>query len=94
MVPLLFLWGDDELSAARALDRFQAGLESETGAPMDRWLVRGERNAAATIVAGLHERVATPVMFGGGTLAVVHNAGALVVRNEERDAFLAAIAEL
>lgn len=86
--PLAFFWGDDELSAARALDRFQATLEAEGGGPMDRWIVRGERNTAGTIVAALNERVATPVMFGGGTLAVVLNAGALVVRNEDRDAFL------
>jgi DNA polymerase III delta subunit len=58
---------------------------------MDRWLVRGERNAASGIVASLHERIATPVMFGGGTLAVVLNAGSLVVRNEDRDALLAAM---
>ena len=86
--PLAFFWGDDELSAARALDRFQAILATEGGGPIERWLVRGERNNAGTIVAGLHERVATPVMFGGGTLAVVLNAGALVVRTEDRDAFL------
>ena len=86
--PLAFLWGDDELSAARALDRFQATLETEGGAPLERWLVRGDRNAAASIVSAIHERVATAVMFGGGTLAVVANAGGLVLRNEDRDAFL------
>jgi DNA polymerase III delta subunit len=89
--PLAFFWGDDELSAARALDRFEAALEAEGGAPLERWLVRGERNGATRIIADLHERVATPVMFGGGTLAVVVNAGALVARNEDRDAFLAAM---
>jgi len=89
--PLAFFWGDDELSAARALDRFEAALEAEGGAPLERWLVRGERNSATRIIADLHERVATPVMFGGGTLAVVVNAGALVVKNEDRDAFLATL---
>jgi DNA polymerase III delta subunit len=90
-VPLAYFFGDDELSAARALDRFEAVLAAESGAPMERWIVRGDRNQAAGLIAGLNERVATPVMFGGGTLAVVSNAGALVVRNEHRDAFLAAI---
>jgi DNA polymerase III delta subunit len=89
--PLAFFWGDDELSATRAVDRFQASLETESGAPMERWLVRGERSSSAAIVASIHERVATPVMFGGGTLAVVHNAGSLVVRGEDRDAMLAAL---
>ena len=88
-VPLAFFWGDDELSAARALDRFEAALGAETGAPMERWLVRGNRNQAPGLIANLHERVATPVMFGGGTLAVVVNPGALVVKNEDRDAMLA-----
>jgi hypothetical protein len=68
-VPLAFYWGDDELSAARALDRFEATLSAEAGAPLERWLVRGDRNSAGGILADLNERVATPVMFGGGTLA-------------------------
>jgi DNA polymerase-3 subunit delta len=88
---LAFFWGDDELSAARALDRFQAELETTGGMPMERWSVRGDRSSAPGIVASITERVATPVLFGGGTLAVVSNAGGLVVRNEERDAFLAAL---
>ncbi len=91
-VPLAFFWGDDELSAARAVDRFEAALAAEGGAPLERWLLRGNRNTASGQLADLNERVATPVMFGGGTLAVVHNAGALVVKNEDRDAFLAALA--
>ena len=86
---LAFFWGDDELSAARALDRFEAALGAESGAPMERWLLRGNRNGATGQIADLNERVATPVMFGGGTLAVVLNAGALVVKNEDRDAMLA-----
>jgi DNA polymerase III delta subunit len=89
--PLAFFWGDDELSAARAVDRFEAALAGESGAPMERWLLRGNRNLARAQIADLTERVATSVMFGGGTLAVVLNAGTLVVRNEDRDAMLAAM---
>ncbi|MEO8438377.1 MAG: hypothetical protein ABI562_07935, partial [Chloroflexota bacterium] len=88
-VPLAFFWGDDELGAARAVDKFEAALTADGGAPMERWLVRGNRNFATGLIADLNERVATPVMFGGGTLAVVVNPGALVVKNEDRDAFLA-----
>ena len=86
---LAFFWGDDELSAARALDRFEAALAAESGAPMERWLLRGNRNQATGLIADLNERVATPVMFGGGTLAVVVNAGHSSVKNEDRDAMLA-----
>ena len=90
-VPLAFFWGDDELSVARAIDRFEAGLVADSGAPMERWLLRGNRNAATTLIGDLHARIATPVMFGGGTLAIVMNPGSLVVKGEDRDAFLAAI---
>ena len=89
--PLAFFWGDDELSASRAIDRFEAALAAETGGPMDRWVLRGNRNMATGLIGELHGRVATPVMFGGGTLAIVTNPGALVVKGEDRDAFLAAI---
>jgi DNA polymerase-3 subunit delta len=89
--PLAYLWGDDELSAGRAVDRIATALATATGAPLERWDLRGDRNAAASLLANLHERVATPVMFGGGTLAVVTNAGALTVKTEHRDAFLNAI---
>ena len=91
MIPLAFFWGDDDYSMARAVDRFGAALEADSGAPMDRWILRGNRNAATTLIADLHERLATPVMFGGGTLAIVSNAGALIVKGEDRDAFLAAM---
>ena len=89
--PLAFFWGDDDLSAARAIDRYEADLAAHSGAPMERWIVLGNRNIASGLIADLHERVATPVMFGGGTLALVQNAGALVVKNEDRDAFLEAM---
>jgi len=89
--PLAFYWGDDELSASRALDRFEATLAAEHGAPMERWLLRGNRNTASALIADLHMRVGSPVMFGGGTLAIVMYAGSLIVKGEDRDAFLAAI---
>jgi DNA polymerase III delta subunit len=89
--PLAYFFGDDELSAARAVDRLEAALATESGASLERWILRGDRNTAGGLIADLNERVATPVMFGGGTLAVVSNAGALVVKNEHRDAFIAAL---
>ena len=91
VAPLAYFWGDDELSAARALDRFAAALAADAGGSMERWDILGERNAAADILARLHERVATSVMFGGGTLAVVSKAGPLLVKGEHRDAFLALV---
>jgi len=89
--PLAYLWGDDDFAMSRAVDRLAAILAERSGAPLERWDLRGDRNTAGTQLGLLRERVATPVMFGGGTLAVVANPGALTVRNEHRDAFLETI---
>src|SRR6188768_3076590 len=80
--PLAWFWGDDELSAARAVDRLASALATETGGPLERWEMRGTLDHAATQVAQINERVATPVMFGGGTLAVVTGVGALARTTE------------
>lgn len=88
---LAFFWGDDDLAAARAVDALQATLGSETGAPPERWDLRGDRNRAGEQITRLHERIATPAMFGGGSLAVVSNPGPLVQATEQRAAFLAAM---
>ena len=72
-----------------------AGLRTrsrrEHGGPVERFELRGDRNQAAAQIGELHQRVATQSMFGGGSLAVVSNAGALTVRNEDRDALVAVL---
>ncbi len=83
--PLLYIWGDDELLAQRLVKRFAAALEQEVGSPLERWDMRADPITAAGDAAQLYERLATPAMFGGGTLAVVANPGALVRRNDTRD---------
>jgi DNA polymerase III delta subunit len=85
IAPLLYIWGDDELLAERLVARFRARLESELGSPMERWDLRADQATATTDAAQLYERLATPAMFGGGTLAVVARPGALVKRNDARD---------
>lgn len=89
--PIAYFWGDDELAASRAVDALQAALGAETGSPPERWDLRGDRNRAGEQIARLHERIATPAMFGGGSLAVVTNPGPLVQSTEGRTAFLAAL---
>jgi DNA polymerase III delta subunit len=86
-VPLAYYFGDDDLMLDRAVGRLGRALAGE-GEPLERWNVRGGRNDASAQIGEIHGRVATPVMFGGGTLAVVANPGALAVRNEDRDALL------
>lgn len=88
---LLYVWGDDDLTAGRTVERFASALAAEGGTPLDRWDLRGEMNGAAALVAALQERVSTPVMFGGGTLAVVTNVGALMRTTAGRDAVLASV---
>jgi DNA polymerase III delta subunit len=84
-----FFWGDDDLAAGRAVDRFAEVLSTEAGGPIERIAIRGDRNQAAPLVGQLHERVATQSLFGGGTLAVVTNVGALTVTGDDRNALLA-----
>jgi DNA polymerase III delta subunit len=85
IAPLLYVWGDDDLAAERLVGRFATGLAGELGMPLERWDLRGDLATAATCVAQLYERLATPTMFGGGTLAIVTNPGALVRSNATRD---------
>jgi DNA polymerase III delta subunit len=87
---LAYFHGDDDLTIDRAVARFAQELAGD-GEPLERWSLRGNRNLAAAQLAEIHGRVATPVMFGGGTMAVVTNAGALAVRVEDRDALLGLI---
>jgi DNA polymerase III delta subunit len=87
--PLAVFWGDDDLAAGRAIGRLADAIATDAGGPVDRLEIRGDRNQAAQLIGQLHERVATQSMFGGGTLAIVTNTGALTVKGEDRDALLA-----
>jgi DNA polymerase III delta subunit len=88
--PLAYFFGDDDLTLNRAVGRLARTLAGD-GEPLERWDLRGTRNDAASLIGEVHGRVATPVMFGGGTMAVVANPGALAVRNEDRDALVGLI---
>jgi DNA polymerase III delta subunit len=88
---LLYIWGDDELLAQRLVKRFAGALEQEVGTPLERWDLRADAMTASSDAAQLYERLATPPMFGGGTMAVVANPGALVRRNDTRDRVLETI---
>lgn len=85
--PLAYFYGDDDLTIDRLVARFGAALAGD-GERLERWTLRGNRNLAPAQIAELQGRVTTATMFGGGTVAVVTNAGALMVRVEDRDALL------
>ena len=86
---IAFFWGDDDLAAGRAVARMADAMAADAGGPVGRLDIRGDRNQASQLIGQLNERVATQSMFGGGTLGVVTNVGALTVKNEDRDALLA-----
>jgi len=86
-IPLAYFHGDDDLTIERAVARFAASL-AEGGEPLERWNMRGGRLAASEQLGELRNRIATPVLFGGGTLAVVTNPGALMVTTAGRQAML------
>ncbi len=85
-----YFFGDDDLTIDRAVRAFAAEVAAG-GEPLERWDLRGSRASAPAQIAEVHERVATATMFGGGTLAVVANPGALAVRNDDRDALIALV---
>jgi DNA polymerase III delta subunit len=91
IAPLLYVWGDDDLLASRLVDRFERALSDELGSPLERWDLRADLTTAVSDAARLQERLATGVLFGGGTLAVVANPGVLVRRNDTRDRIVASI---
>ena len=88
------LWGDDDLATARAVDGIAAAHAAGSGIPLERWEVRGDAGAATDLIGQIVERLSTPVMFGGGTMAVVNNVGPLLRRNDHRDALFGAIGTL
>lgn len=92
--PLLYVYGDDDLLAERMIGRFAAKLAEELGSPLERWDLLAHVNTSTEEAARLHERLATPVMFGGGTMAVVAKPGNLVKKNVDRDTVLEAIGAL
>ena len=62
-----------------------------SGAPLERWDLRADLATAATGRRPAPRAARDAVMFGGGTLAVVANPGALVRRNDTRDRVIEAI---
>jgi len=86
-----FFWGDDELGASRAVQDLADALVSDTGGTLERWATRGDAALPPLVIGRLIERIATPVLFGGGTVAVVTGVVPLMKRTEDRDSLVAAI---
>jgi len=89
---LAWFWGDDDLNADREVTRLAKALLAETGSPLERWELRGSLDRAASQVAELNQRLATAVMFGGGTLAIVTGIGALAKTADRQKKLIETIA--
>lgn len=83
IAPILrYYRGADGFGIDQAIASIARHLETETGAPPERWRTTG----AETSIDVVAERVATAPMFGGGTIAVVVDPGPLVRSKEGREA--------
>jgi len=87
---LAYFFGDDDLALERAVVTMGSALAAASG-PLERWDLRGSRATATSQVAELRLRVGSAVLFGGGTMAVAWNPGALSVRTDDRDALVGLI---
>lgn len=88
--PLAYLFGDDDLAVDRTVAALAVRIGGDSG-PLERWELHGNRNLASGQIDQLRTRVASPVLFGGGTLAVVTNPGALMVKSDDRAALLGVV---
>ncbi|MBF8290884.1 MAG: hypothetical protein HW391_1852 [Chloroflexi bacterium] len=91
---IAYYWGDDSWSIEAAVEAFRKDPARFPGGAPERWRVRGEAGIAFRQIGEIGERLATGTMFGGGTVAILSNAGPLVRKNADRDALAAAISLL
>ena len=87
--PLAYFWGDDAYGLDAAVEAFRNDPARFPGGPPDRWRPEAERSEPGRLLGEIQERLATGSMFGGGSLAIVRGAGALVRSGEGRDQLLA-----
>jgi DNA polymerase III delta subunit len=103
---LAYLWGEDAFGIGQALREYAAALAAD-GEPMTTWRADGDVDAADTPEGGgtsarrrgrtldaVEEHLATAPLFGGGTLVVVQQPGALVAEATARDRLLRLVREV
>jgi DNA polymerase III delta subunit len=92
--PLAYFWGDDAYGLDAAVEAMRHDPSRFPAGPPDRWRPEAERTEPGRLLGELRERLATGSMFGGGSVAILRNAGGLIRSNDQRDGFLDAIASL
>jgi DNA polymerase-3 subunit delta len=86
---IAYFYGDDTYGLARAADAIHERLATG-GLDIERWRVSGD----STTVGRIAERLATASLFGGGTLVVLSEPGALVRSRDDRDALITLLAAI
>jgi DNA polymerase III delta subunit len=97
---LAYLWGEDAFGIGQALRDFAAGLAA-TGEPMTTWRADADDEASdgsdgsgtsarrrGRTLDEVEEHLATAPLFGGGTLVVVPQPGALAAESTARERLL------
>jgi DNA polymerase III delta subunit len=92
--PLAYYWGDDAYGLEAALDAFRNDPARFPDGPPERWRPETEPGDPGRLLAELRERLATGAMFGGGSVAVIRGAGALVRSSDAREQLLEALATM
>jgi DNA polymerase III delta subunit len=88
--PLAYFWGDDAYGLEAALDAFRNDAGRFPDGPPERWRPESERTDPARLLGELRERLATGSMFGGGSVAIISGAGALIRSGEAKAQLLGA----
>jgi len=88
--PLAYFWGDDAYGLDAAVDAFRADTTRFPDGAPERWRPETERTEPGRLLGEIRERLATGSMFGGGSLAIVRGAGALIRAGEQREQLLSA----
>ena len=92
--PLAYYWGDDAYGLDAAVDAFRADPSRFPDGSPERWRPETERTEPGRLLGEIRERLATGSMFGGGSLAIVRGAGALIRGGEQREQLLGAFETL
>jgi len=88
--PLAYYWGDDAYGLEAAVEAFRNDTARFPDGAPERWRPEAERTEPGRLLGELRERLATGAMFGGGSLAILRGAGALVRGSEGRELLLGA----
>jgi DNA polymerase-3 subunit delta len=97
---LAYLWGEDAFAIERGLTGLAQAL-GEPDAPLETWRIDGQEESgvagerrAARVLDRVVERVGTAPLFGGGTLVVVRQPGALLREKTTRERLLRLLTEV